>query len=115
VWSSANGGTAGAALSTFILWILGVTVWGAESDADSALDAVTSVPGPVAGVVLLGLTYGGAMAAGWVAKHSPRPVELAEVDPLPAALEDSMVISNTPAADRDADGNGRDDFNGRFV
>lgn len=82
VWSAANGGTGGAVVGTFVLWLLGITVWGAPSDALGAVAAVAAVPSPVVGLVGLGAVYGGAMAAGYRAKHTARPMP--EADP-PAA------------------------------
>lgn len=135
VWSSANGGTAGAAAATFILWLLGVLVWGADWHADHALDAVTAVPGPVAGIVALGLVYGGAMVSGWFTKHTPRPAPVGDdagavVDKMErenrqlrealAAYANGAVeppdLEPAPAAGVvDADGDGHDDKNGQFV
>ena len=110
VWSAATGGTAGATLAAFLTWVLGITVWGAPSDADGALAAIAAVPWPVVGVLGLALTFGGGYISGWLAKHSPRPpespvVNTGEVIP--------RVISNTPKAD--ADNDGRDDISGRYV
>lgn len=110
VWSAATGGTAGATLAAFLTWVLGITVWGAPSDADGALAAIAAVPWPVVGVLGLALTFGGGYVSGWLAKHSPRPPELtalATVEEFPA------IISNTPKAD--ADNDGRDDTTGRYV
>lgn len=70
VWAATIGSGAGLAISEFILWILGVTIWGASNAAGKAADAVAAVPQPVAGIIGLGLTAGLAFAAGWLAKHT---------------------------------------------
>jgi hypothetical protein len=66
------GAAGGGAVGAFLLWALGVLLWGAPSDADSATLAVAAVPAPVAGVVLLGIPAVVAWVAGYRARHTPR-------------------------------------------
>lgn len=73
VKAGALGAAAGTALGGAALWLLGVTVWDAPNTAESANDAMAAVPGPVAAVVLLGVSYATSFAAGYRAKHTRRP------------------------------------------
>lgn len=63
--ASTAGAGVGTAVSTFVTWILGVTVWGASSSAPAAVDAVAAVPGPVAGMIMLVIPAALAAIAGW--------------------------------------------------
>lgn len=69
----AGGGTLGAALSGFIVWLLGVTVWGVPFTADRATDAMGAVPLPVSGLLAVLLTIGLGAYAGYAAPHTARP------------------------------------------
>ncbi len=51
--ASTTGAGIGAATSTLVLWILGVTVWGESAKAANVSDALTAVPGPIATFVVL--------------------------------------------------------------
>lgn len=64
VWAGLAGLMTGGALGSFVVWLLGVTVWGVPFDADHADTAVQAVPWPVDGLVplLLGALFGGAAA-----------------------------------------------------
>lgn len=62
----------GAAASTFVIWLLGVLVWGAPNDADHAAKAVLAVPAPVSVVLALGITGGLTWLGSYVAHHTPR-------------------------------------------
>ena len=73
VYAATLGSGAGTILSGFLLWILGVTFWGASSDAAQSVTAASAVPAPVAALVTLLLTIGGAFAAGYAAPHTSRP------------------------------------------
>jgi hypothetical protein len=66
------GAAGGGAVGAFVLWLLGVFIWGAPGDADSATLAISAVPAPVAGVVLLGIPALVAYGAGYRAKHTRR-------------------------------------------
>ena len=135
VWASTVGGGAGATVSTFVIWLLGVLVWGADSTAEAATDAVAAVPFPVIGIVGLAITVGGIFAGGYLAKHSPRPPEKAPAAVTPEQLEDQQadrqakarafaaraeqgLAPNTsgpvPSVD-DVDGDGRSDSTGRIL
>lgn len=72
VIAGAGGAGAGAATSTFLVWLLGVTLWGAPNDADHATDAVLAVPAPVSVLLALVITSAFAYVAGYAAKHTPR-------------------------------------------
>jgi hypothetical protein len=62
----------GAALSTFVVWLLGVTVWGAPDDADHAAKAVLAVPAPASVLIVLGITGGATWIGSYLARHTPR-------------------------------------------
>ena len=67
------GSGAGAAIVTFLLWLLGVEFWGASASATHAPAAIAAVPGPVSGLVAIIVTAGAAAVAGYAAPHTPRP------------------------------------------
>ncbi len=73
VAASAAAGGVGGALASFLLWVLGVTVWGAPSAAGSADVATAAVPAPVAGLLLTLLPAGLALLGGYLAPHTHRP------------------------------------------
>lgn len=76
-YGAGAGGASGGAIGTFLLWLLGVTVWGQPNDAKHATDAISAVPEPVGGflVIVLAaiLAVVGAVAAGYQAPHTERP------------------------------------------
>lgn len=92
----AAGAGAGAAVSAFLLWLLGCVFWGQSWDAASATDAVAAVPEPVAGVLALLVTAAGSFAAGYAAPHTIRPTEVrALVDRLEAAKAEHAAQEGT--------------------
>lgn len=107
VWAATAGGTTGLIISTFLLWVLGVTFWGISTDALSATEAVAAVPAPVIGLLGLLITGACTFAGGWFAKHSPRPEGL--YSPKRALVEDDassevsdpvinmIITNNTPS------------------
>lgn len=127
VWAQAGGGTAGAATSALILWIVGVSFFRVPWDAESATAAIAAVPWPISTFVGLVITIGGGFIAGYKAKHTPRPqvlTALAEVQNFedvkmgldPAFEGESLVeyeARHTNAQDKDGDGH--DDATGQFL
>lgn len=79
VWASTAGGIGGKFTAGLVLWLLGVLVWRQPADALHAVQAVDAVPAPVALFLGLALSSGATFAAGWWAKHSPRPVDLSVI------------------------------------
>jgi hypothetical protein len=73
VWGATAGGTAGSIVASFVLWVLGVTLFGVSTDALSATEAISAVPWPIIGLVGLGITVGATFFGGWLTKHTPRP------------------------------------------
>jgi hypothetical protein len=73
VIAAAAGSGLGAALSTFLLWILGVTAFGASSGADQVAKALAAVPEPVGALLAILVGIGGAGIGGYVAPHTSRP------------------------------------------
>lgn len=140
VWAGTVGGGAGTTISTFFIWLLGITIWNAPSDADGAHEALSAVPFPVVAMIVLVLGVGGYFLGGYLAKHTPRKdavvIEHAPLAVEPAAgyrmggapepedpqwaipavegesQEEYEERLSTPT---DEDGDGRDDNNGRFV
>lgn len=102
VWGATVGGTAGYTISQFILWLLGVTLWGTSADALSATEAVTAVPEPVNGIVGLGITIAGVFLGGWLAKHTPRVLEELEnygyEEPVADEIQSVEFVEPTTAA-----------------
>ena len=85
VIAAAAGSGAGAAVGSFLLWLLGVVVWHMPDTAAHATDAVAAVPGPVSAVVLAGLAIAGSAVGGYAAPHTPRPdLSAAPVEPVAA-------------------------------
>lgn len=67
------GGSLGGALTSFILWLLGVLVWHVPSASSSAGDAIAAVPWPVTALLVIIIPGGLAYVAAWLAPHTPRP------------------------------------------
>lgn len=55
----------GAAVSSLIIWLLGVTLWGQPATANTVDAAVAAVPSPVSGLVLLIVTAASAGLSGY--------------------------------------------------
>lgn len=72
VVAATGSAAAGTATSAFVVWLLGVLVWGAPSDSGHADQAVLAVPTPVSVLVALALTSGITWAGGYLARHTPR-------------------------------------------
>ena len=94
VIAAAAGSGAGAAVGSFLLWLLGVVVWHMPDTAAHATDAVAAVPGPVSAVVLAGLSIAGSAVGGYAAPHTSRP----DLTSSPAPV-DEPVVEPVPAAD----------------
>ncbi len=103
VWAATVGTGAGAMVSGFIVWLLGVVVWQSPFTAAGATQAVASVPSPVVGIVGLVITVGAAFLGGYWAKHTPRP----EADEL---AEDDDLAEQIALARRDPDDIARGEF-----
>jgi len=95
----------GAAISSFLLWELGVNFWGASNIADAAGTAIAAVPAPVSVVVALLVSAGCTVLAGWVAPHTHRtdlswkpPAATLTATP-PAIPEVSSAPLPTPVVD----------------
>ena len=83
VIAAASGSGLGAAVGTFLLWLLGVTIWGVPFDATSAPRAVAAVPEPVGALLVIVVAVVGAGLAGYAAPHSPRP----DLEPMAQAAD----------------------------
>lgn len=69
----AAAGGIGGAVASFLLWLLGITLWHAPAAAGSADVATAAVPAPVAGLLLTLLPGVFALIGGYLAPHTRRP------------------------------------------
>lgn len=102
----AAAGGIGGALGSFLLWLLGVTIWHAPAAAGSADAATAAVPAPVAGLLLTVLPAVLALIGGWLAPHTHRPdleTPVPELAPpaAPAAVTTAHDLIGYPAAAAD--------------
>jgi hypothetical protein len=120
VWAGTVGSGVGATVGSFVVWILGVLLWHASSDADQATSAIGSVPAPVAAMVFLAITVGSTYVGGYLAKHTPRPQpEVDDVVPdprggLPPVAHAEHLLSPDDQV-KWADAEGHDVSNGGFL
>jgi hypothetical protein len=73
VIAAAAGSGLAAALSAFLLWLVGVLAFGASSGADQVPKALAAVPEPVGGLLAILVAIGGAFIGGYAAPHTHRP------------------------------------------
>lgn len=65
VIAASAGAGAGGVISTFVLWLLGVTYWHEPNGADNVAKALAAVPSPVAAIITLVIGALVAAVAGW--------------------------------------------------
>ena len=84
VVASTAGAGAGAVLSSFVIWGLGVLIWKQPPTADMVGAAAAAVPAPVSGLILFVISGLGAAIPGWRVKDSNRltPDQIAKVNKL---------------------------------
>lgn len=92
VYAATVGTGAGAIVSAFVLWLLGVTVWGVAFTANAATDAIAAVPAPISGMVGLLITVAGSFAGGYLGDHTERPDLEKPLQP----MEDSNAAGPAP-------------------
>ena len=73
VIAAAAGSGLGAALSAFLLWVVGVAAFGASSAADQVPKALAAVPEPVGALLAILVAILGAFIGGYAAPHTARP------------------------------------------
>lgn len=73
VIAATAGSGLGAALSAFLLWLVGVLAFGASSAADQVPKALAAVPEPVGALLAILVAIGGAFIGGYAAPHTHRP------------------------------------------
>ena len=73
VIAAMGGSGLGAALSAFLLWVVGVLAFGASSAADQVPKALAAVPEPVGALLAILVAIGGAFIGGYAAPHTHRP------------------------------------------
>lgn len=88
--AAAAGSGAGAAVSAFVLYLIGAGLYHASWTTDSGADAIKAVPIPVSGIVALLLVIVGAAGAGYGAPHTERAV----ISPVPAVDLDQPVMDD---------------------
>lgn len=93
---AAAGGGVGGVLATFLLWLLGVTLWHVSASAGSADLAIAAVPAPVSAVLLTVLPAALSLLGGYLAPHTAR-TDLAS--PLTVALAEAQptVVTSDPS------------------
>ncbi len=97
VIAAAAGSGAGAAVGTFLLWLLGATVWGAPGDAGHVATAVAAVPAPVGALLVIVVGIAGAGLAGYAAPHTPRPDLHGQPEAAPVATAAPAESATPPA------------------
>lgn len=70
VWAAGVGAGGGLVLADALKWGLGVVAFGADKGAGSAQDAINAVPSPLGALILLGITFLGAVFGGYKAPPS---------------------------------------------
>lgn len=100
VWGATVGSGAGATISAFVLWLLGVFVFHAQASAGNSVEAVASVPGPVAGIVALAITAGGTFLGGYITKHTTRLTDVLDAT-AQAQLQLQSQSENQSSTDAD--------------
>ena len=83
VVASTAGAGVGALLSTLILWVLGVLVWGVPGTSAEVANALAAVPGPVAAFVPPVVTVLSAVIPGW-RTNDPLRVSPADLEKIQA-------------------------------
>lgn len=95
---AATGGAAGGGVvAGFIVWLLGITIWGAPWDAAHESSALAAVPLVVAVLVTSAVGAVSAYIAGRRAPHTPRP-DLVEhpLTPRRSRVPDEFVTQPLP-------------------
>ena len=87
VVASAAGAGLGTAISSLIVWLLGVLVWDQPWTAVAVNDAMAAVPTPVSGLVFLLVTAGSAAGPGYRVADPSRAANAAELDALKTARQ----------------------------
>jgi hypothetical protein len=103
VIAAAAGSGLGAALSAFLLWIVGVFAFGASSAADQVPKALAAVPEPVGALLAILVAILGAFIGGYAAPHTSRPDLSTPLTPLvstfvsePQPVDGNGVLIPTP-------------------
>jgi hypothetical protein len=81
--ASTTGAGLGAAVSTLIIWVLGVVGWHGSAAASKVAETIAAVPGPVSAVVGLLIPAGLAAILGWRV-----------VDPNRVTAEELQILRN---------------------
>lgn len=95
VIASAAGAGAGASVSSLLLWLLGVIVWGQPVTASAVEQALSAVPAPVSGIVVLVVTVVSSAIFGWRV-NDPNRVSTSDLMSLERARSTSTLPADRP-------------------
>ena len=101
VIAAAAGSGLGAALSAFLLWVVGVLGFGASSASDQVPKALAAVPEPVGALLAILVAIGATFLAGFAAPHTSRP-DLAPKTPVIIAVDPITSIPVMVSAEPNA-------------
>ncbi len=96
VIAAAAGSGLGAALSAFLLWIVGVLAFGASSAADQVPKALAAVPEPVGALLAILVAICAAGIGGYVAPHTHRPDLPTPIEVVVPAATSTSFTTPTP-------------------
>jgi hypothetical protein len=98
VIAAGGGAGLGAAVSTFLVWLLGVLVFGGSASADQVTKTAGAVPEPAGALLAILVTIGSGILAGWAAPHTDRPDLAAALTPLAGTFtQPAPVVEPAPA------------------
>lgn len=97
VVAAGAGGAIGAALGTFLLWLIGVFIAHVPADAAHETAAKAAVPTAVSDLLVALITLGAALLAGYKAPHTFRQ-DLADLNTALQVAGEVANTSSTPAA-----------------
>lgn len=95
VWAGLAGLMSGGALGSFVVWLLGVTVWDVPKDGAQADAAIAAVPWPVAALVplvLAGLVGTGAAYSASPSNHAGNNATGTPMDDTSAGHDDDIPL-----------------------
>lgn len=111
VVAAITGAGGGAAVATFLDYVIGVTIYGADATANAGADAVAKVPAPVTGIIAILLAAIGAGVLGYRAPKAIPPaapiqvvtVTPSGVTPVVSDLSDPDSVGAVPPVEQDTD------------
>ena len=101
VLAATGGAGLGAVVSPFVIWLVGVLVFGVPGDAIHQAEAMAAVPSVVNSLIIALLAVVGAFVPGWAVTDPARSDD--EVPPPPPAVDEHENASGEPADESDLD------------